>query len=457
MNSATTFTYDAPAANRSAYAGQLLLTKNHTASTDSWETGLNNNVLVLGCSGGGKTRNHLKPNLMQCQGSYVVLDTKGSLYYEMGPYLRSRGYKVDLLDFTRDGEGSVGYDPLSYIRWSWGHPCTQDIITVASAICSTDEIDSDPFWASAAANYVASYIVYVFEALPDREWNMASVVSVFEQVCEGNIEQLFCDLRRQDPESYAVSLFYRAKVTARAERMHSSIMGIIAANILPFSHEGAMRSYQHAEQVDFRSFGREKRALFVKMDDLDHSLSAMTSLFIQQAFSALCDMADESCEGRLSVPVRFMLDDFSNLRLPDFDDALSVIRSREISCTAICQTVSQLEARYGEAQANSIMGNCDRHLVLGFQDERTARYFALRANKTPSTLLETPAGRWWLFERGQRGVCEPVYELERHPGYAEFAGEEEAPEFVPDICEEDFWSETLFEVEPLRGGSGVAA
>lgn len=135
MNNATTFTYDASAANRSAYAGQLLLTKNHTASTDSWETGLNNNVLVLGCSGGGKTRNHLKPNLMQCQGSYVVLDTKGSLYYEMGPYLRSRGYKVDLLDFTRDGEGSVGYDPLSYIRWSWGHPCTQDIITVASAIC----------------------------------------------------------------------------------------------------------------------------------------------------------------------------------------------------------------------------------------------------------------------------------------------------------------------------------
>ena len=119
--------------------------------------------------------------------------------------------------------------------------------------------------------------------------------------------------------------------------------------------------------------------------------------------------------------------------------------------------MSQLEARYGEAQANSIIGNCDRHLVLGFQDERTARYFALRANKTPSTLLETPSGRWWLFERGQRGVCEPAYELEQHPGYAEFAGEEEAPEFVPDICEEDLWSEALFEVEPFGDGSGVAA
>ena len=111
MNNATTFTYDASAANRSAYAGQLLLTKNHTASTDSWETGLNNNVLVLGCSGGGKTRNHLKPNLLEARGSYVVLDSKGRLAAEMGPYLQSQGYEVEVIDFTTM-EGTIGYDPL---------------------------------------------------------------------------------------------------------------------------------------------------------------------------------------------------------------------------------------------------------------------------------------------------------------------------------------------------------
>lgn len=115
-----------------------------------------------------------------------------------------------------------------------------------------------------------------------------------------------------------------------------------------------------------------------------------------------------------------MLDDFANLTLPGFDDVLSVIRSREVSCTIICQTVSQLEARYDQAVANSIIGNCDRHLVLGFQDERTAKYFALRANKLPSTLLETPSGNWWLFERGRRGICEPAYALEQHPRYREF-------------------------------------
>ena len=404
---------------RAAYAGQLILTSEHAASMDSWATGLNNNVLVLGCSGSGKTRNFLKPNLLQCEGSYIVLDSKGRLHDEMAPYLRANGYIVDRLDFTTM-DGEIGYDPLHHVRWRKGRPLAQDIIAIASALFPRAEMGDDPFWAGAAANYVASYIAYVFEALPDREWNMASVVSVYEQACEGNAEALFADLSKQDPDSYAASLFRRARSTARADKMHSSIMGIIAANLLPLTFDGALASFRKVQQIDFCDLGRERRALFVTMDDMDRSLAPLTSLFVRQAFSSLCDFADTRCDGgRLPVPVRFMLDDFANLTLPGFDDVLSVIRSREVSCTIICQTVSQLEARYDQAAANSIIGNCDRHLVLGFQDERTAKYFALRANKLPSTLLETPAGNWWLFERGHRGVCEPAYALEQHPRYRE--------------------------------------
>lgn len=451
--------------SRAAYAGKLILTSTRSESMDSWVTGLNNNVLVLGCSGSGKTRNFLKPNLLQCEGSYVVLDSKGRLFREMGPCLSAHGYTVDCLDFTTM-EGTIGYDPLHHVRWRKGRPLAQDIISIASALFPRSEMGDDPFWAGAAANYVASYIAYVFEALPDREWNMASVVSVYEQACEGNSDALFSDLSRQDPESYAVSLYRRAKSTARAEKMHSSIMGIIAANLMPLTFDGALASFRRVDQIDFCDLGRERRVLFVTMDDMDRSLAPLTSLFIRQAFSSLCDFADAKCEGgRLPVPVRFMLDDFANLTLPDFDDVLSVIRSREISCTIICQTVSQLEARYNQAVANSIIGNCDRHLVLGFQDERTARYFSLRANKTATTLLETPADNWWLFERGHRGVCEPGYKIEDHPGYFDL-GEVGEPTWVyqmvdptalPDFDEEELWLDSQFSVGGFDDGSDVAA
>lgn len=402
--------------DRAAYQGNIVLTKHIAANTDSWQTGMNNNILVLGCSGSGKTRNHLKPNLMQCQGSYIVLDTKGVLYNEMGAYLALQGYKVDQLDFTTMG-GTCGYDPLHQVRIENGKPNQQDIIAIASAICPKEAQQSDPYWGLAAANYLSSYIAYVFEALPEREWTMASVIKLFESG-SGKIQHLFNDLAMHNPDSYAASLYNRSKATCGAEKMHSSILGIIAANLLPFGFEGALNSYANPNRIDFSSFGREKRALFVTIDDIDHSLEGLTSLFIEQAFTRLCSSADrDHTEHRLPIPVRFILDDFANLNIPHIDDMLAVIRSREISATIICQTVSQLEARYGMAAANSIIGNCDRQLLLAVQDEATARYFSLRANKPAFALLETPANTWWYFERGKRGKQDEAYRLDQHPEY----------------------------------------
>ena len=314
---------------------------------------------------------------------------------------------------------------MHQVRIENGKPNQQDIIAIASAICPKEAQQSDPFWGLAAANYLSSYIAYVFEALPEREWTMASVIKLFESG-SGKIQHLFNDLAMHNPDSYAASLYNRSKATCGAEKMHSSILGIIAANLLPFGFEGALNSYANPNRIEFSSFGREKRALFVTIDDIDHSLEGLTSLFIEQAFTRLCSSADRDyTEHRLPIPVRFILDDFANLNIPHIDDMLAVIRSREISATIICQTVSQLEARYGMAAANSIIGNCDRHLLLAVQDEATARYFSLRANKPAFALLETPADSWWYFERGKRGVRDNAYRLEEHPEYP----------FLQAICE----------------------
>lgn len=202
--------------------------------------------------------------------------------------------------------------------------------------------------------------------------------------------------------------------------MHWSIMGILGATLMPLSFPSAIDSFESPFQLDFESFGSRKKALFVTMGDLDHSLDLLTGLFVRQAIRCLCDTADAADEGRLAVPTRFVLDDFANLKLDNFDSVLSVIRSREISCTLVCQTVSQLEDLYGAPAANSVIGNCDRQLILGFQDESTARYFSTRADKTASALLRTPRDRWWLFERGRSGVCDDAYRLEGHPAHDEF-------------------------------------
>lgn len=127
--------------------------------TNTWRTGLNNNLLVLGPSGAGKTCFVLKPNLLQLGASYIVLDTKGTLDEEVEPVLAAHGYEVWSLDFAHDMAGTVGYDPLRHI-WrgedAEGHAAAndQDVLAVASAICPIENRD-DPFWDRMASQVLA--------------------------------------------------------------------------------------------------------------------------------------------------------------------------------------------------------------------------------------------------------------------------------------------------------------
>ena len=402
---------------REAFQGTTILADGHELSCDTWRTGLNNNMLVVGPSGAGKTRNVLKPNVLQMASSMLIMDTKGSLYEEVGPQLAANGYEVWNLDFT-DVAGSIGYNPLDFIRRDARHDRwrAEDILTVSAALIPIED-PSQPFWERAARNYLASYIAYVMEQLPEGEHNLASVVRIYEGMSDDATARLFEELEEMDPDSYAFHLWKEASSTMDADRMHASILGILAEKMACLNFPAAMDMYLSERRVDFVRLAHERIALFVTVSDVDHSLQNLTNLFVTQAFQVLCAEADRCPGHRLPVPVRLYLDDFSNLRIADFSDYLAVIRSREIWCSVFCQTVSQLEATNGAAEANAIIGNCDTQLILGFQDANTAQYFSTKANVPASSLLQTPLGRSWLFVRGSGAEKVRLYDLTKHPRY----------------------------------------
>ena len=82
---------------------QRILARDIYIDNDTWATGNNNNDLIIGPSGAGKTRGYVIPNILQAEGSLVVTDTKGSLCRQFQPYLESRGYQVIELNFARMG------------------------------------------------------------------------------------------------------------------------------------------------------------------------------------------------------------------------------------------------------------------------------------------------------------------------------------------------------------------
>ena len=66
---------------------------------DPEKRNVNLNVLVIGGSGSGKTRYHIKPNLLQMNASYVCSDPKGTVVEEVGRALVQQGhYKLKILN-----------------------------------------------------------------------------------------------------------------------------------------------------------------------------------------------------------------------------------------------------------------------------------------------------------------------------------------------------------------------
>ena len=92
-----------------------ILTNNISIGYNAHKHRRNLNTIVVGGSGAGKTRFYGKPNLLQGNTSFVVLDPKGELVRAEGNLLKQLGYDIKILDLIHM-DYSHCYNPFVYIR-----------------------------------------------------------------------------------------------------------------------------------------------------------------------------------------------------------------------------------------------------------------------------------------------------------------------------------------------------
>ena len=338
----------------------------------------NLNTLVIGGSGAGKTRFYGKPNIMQCNTSYVILDPKGEILRDTGVLLEKEGYIIRVIDLINMNR-SHGYNPFTYIKDD------KDVLKlITNLIRNTTPKNSqstDPFWEKSETALLEALCLYLLNEAPEDEQNFSMVMEMIvaadpkedDEDYMSPLDYLFYDLEKVKPESLAVKQYKIYKQAAG--KTAKSILISVGVRLAAFNLE-SIASLTATDELELNLVGERKTAIFCVIPDNDSTFNFLIGMLYTQLFQMLYYSADILHNGELQIPVHFVMDEFANVALPDeFDKLLATMRSRQIFVSIIIQNLAQLKALYKDAW-ESLVGNCDTLYYLGGNEQSTHKFMS---------------------------------------------------------------------------------
>lgn len=360
------------------YSQNKILSQNVRIGLNGKKHRRNLNTLVIGGSGAGKTRFYGKPNIMQCNTSFVILDPKGEILRDTGNLLEKEGYVIRVIDLI-DMSKSHGYNPFAYIQDD------KDVLKlITNLIRNTTPKgaqSNDPFWEKSETALLEALCLYLINEAPEEEQNFSMVMEMIvaaepkedDEDYISPLDQLFIELENDKPESLALKQYKIYKQAAG--KTAKSILISVGVRLAAFNLE-SIASLTHYDELELEKMGERKTALFAVIPDNDSTFNFLIGMLYTQLFQMLYYSADIIHHGELPIPVHFMMDEFANVALPDeFDKLLATMRSRQIFVSIIIQNLAQIKALYKDAW-ESIVGNCDELYYLGGNEQSTHKFMS---------------------------------------------------------------------------------
>ena len=429
------------------YYSNKILSQNVRIGLDGRRHRRNLNTLVIGGSGAGKTRFFGKPNLMQCNTSFVVLDPKGEQLRDVGNLSEKEGYVIKVVDLINMNRSHC-YNPFRYIKDD------KDVLKlITNLIRNTTPKGSqtnDPFWEKSETALLEALCLYLLHEAPEEEQNFTMVMEMIaaaevkedDEEYQSPLDELFERLEIRNPNSLALKQYKIYKQAAG--KTAKSILISVGVRLSAFNLE-SIASLTATDELELDLVGERKTAIFAVIPDNDSTFNFLIGMLYTQLFQMLYYQADIVHGGALPVPVHFLMDEFANVALPDeFDKLLSTMRSRLIFVSIIIQNLAQIKGLYKDSW-ESIVGNCDTLYYLGGNEQSTHKFMSEYLGKetldtntygkssgrsgnystnyqqagrellTPDEvrLLDNDYGL--LFIRGERPVFDKKYDILKHP------------------------------------------
>ena len=346
---------------------------------------INRNFMIWGASGSGKSTGYIIPNALKIaeqetigaknqkknakdfalQGKNVVFtDPKGELYSLTSEYFREQGYEIKVFNLVNPSH-SDGIDLINFIDKEI------DAQVFAQIVINTTQNagkKGEEFWQNTQENLLKALLLHVrFEVEDKSKQNMRYLNSILASGDIKKIDEVFKNSTGITKIAY--NIYAQASDTIK----QSTIVGL--ATKLQIFQLDDVASITERNDIDFVDLNNKKMVIYCIISDMDTTMSFLNSLFFSFLFLKTIRQADKNETKKLNRPLHIFLDEFANIgQIPDFQQKLSTIRSREISCSIVCQHIAGLKTLYPNDVWQGLIGNCDVKIIMGTNDLLTAEY-----------------------------------------------------------------------------------
>ena len=293
-----------------------ILTQHVSIGMDGRKHRRNLNTLVIGGTGAGKTRFFAKPNLMNCNCSYMVLDPKGELLATTGRLLSEKyGYEVRVLDLI-NMDRSHCYNPFVYLKTD--NDIQRLVTNLFKNTTPKGSQTQDPFWDQAAMMLLLALIFYLHYEAPPEEQNFPMVMEMIragevreeDEGFKSTLDILFDRLAMRNPEHIALK-YYKSYHSGSGKTL-KSIQITLISRLEKFNLE-SLAGITQTDEMELWNMGERKMAIFAVIPDNDSSFNFIVGMLYTQLFQQLYYQADFVHGGRLPVHVHFLMDEFANV------------------------------------------------------------------------------------------------------------------------------------------------
>lgn len=340
---------------------------------------LNNNILIFGGSGCGKTRTFCIPNILQAHSSFVITDPKGEILAKIGYFLEKiKGYKIRVLNLDEPTHSDC-YNPFAYIHPEREGYEERVLTLIETLIMNTNggenQNSSDPFWDKAERCFLQALFFFTCVDFKKEQRTINTFLKLLSwlELEEENdkknsrLDVYVNEFAQRHGENHIGVQQYREFRGKSAGKTAKSIVMSVVARFAPFRTKEIKRILS-ADSMNLENLGEEKTAIFVVVPPTNNTFNFMAGMLFTQMFQELqyCATQKHKADGqKLPVPVRFLLDEFATTcKIPRFQQIIAYARSLGIGICPIIQSLEQLKEMF-EKSWGVIVDNCNSMLYLG--------------------------------------------------------------------------------------------